>query len=75
MHFLLGSSHVALVAKNPLLNTGDERDPDSILGQEDPWRREWQPPPVFLPGESHRQRSLVGYSPWGGKELDMTETM
>ena len=33
------------------------------LGGEDPWRRAWQPPPVFLPGESHGQRSLVGYSP------------
>ena len=32
----------------------------------------WQPTPVFLPGQSHRQRSLVGYSPWGHKELDMT---
>ena len=32
-----------------------------------PWRRKWQPPPVFLPGESHGQRSLVGYSPWGHK--------
>ena len=30
-----------------------------------PWRRAWQPTPVFLPGESHGQRSLVGYSPWG----------
>ena len=35
-----------------------------------PWRREWQPSPVFFPGESQRQRSLVGYSPWGHKELD-----
>ena len=35
-----------------------------------PWRRKWQPTPVFLPGESHRQRSLAGYSPWGHKELD-----
>ena len=33
-----------------------------------PWRWEWQPTPVFLPGESHEQRSLVGYSPWGHKE-------
>ena len=32
-----------------------------------PWRRKWQPTPVFLPGESHGQRSLVGYSPWGPK--------
>ena len=43
------------------------------LGQEDPWRRAWQPTPVFLPGESHGQRSLVGYSPWGPKESDATE--
>jgi len=33
--------------------------------QKIPWRREWQPTPVFLPGESHGQRILVGYSPWG----------
>ena len=38
------------------------------------WRREWQPTPIFLPGESHGQRSsLVGYSPWGRKESDTTE--
>ena len=37
------------------------------------WRRKWQPAPVFMPGESHGQRSLVGYSPWGYKESDMTE--
>ena len=36
------------------------------------WRRAWQPTLVFLPGESHRQRSLASYSPWGRKELDMT---
>ena len=38
-----------------------------------PWRRAWQPTPVFLPGDSHGQRSLAGYSPWGRKESDMTE--
>ena len=38
-----------------------------------PWRREWQPTPVFLPGESHGRRSLVGYSPQGYKESDTTE--
>ena len=38
-----------------------------------PWRRKWQPTPVFLPGESHGQRSLVGYRPRGHKELDTTE--
>ena len=37
------------------------------------WRRKWQPTPVFLPGKSHRQRSLVGYSPWDDKGLDTTE--
>ena len=39
------------------------------------WRRKWQPTPVFLPGESHGQRSLVGYSPRGRKELDTTERL
>ena len=38
-----------------------------------PWRRKWQPTPVFLPGESHERRSLVGYGPRGRKELDTTE--
>ena len=37
------------------------------------WRRPWQPIPVFLSGEFHGQRSLVGYSPWGHKGLDTTE--
>ena len=37
-----------------------------------PWRRKRQPTPVVLPGKSHEQRSLVGYSSWGHKELDMT---
>ena len=40
-----------------------------------PCRREWQPTPVFLPGESHGQRSLVGYSPLGCKESDTTEPL
>ena len=35
-----------------------------------PWRRKWQPTPVFLLGKSHGQRSLAGYSPWGRKESD-----
>ena len=43
------------------------------LGQEDPLEKEWQPSPVFLPGEFHGQRSLAGYSPWGCKESDTTE--
>ena len=45
------------------------------LGQKIPWRRKWQPTPVFLPGESHRQRSLVGYSLWGRTELDTTKRL
>ena len=40
-----------------------------------PWRRNWQPTPVFLPGKSHGWKSLVGYSPWGRKELDTTERL
>jgi len=38
-----------------------------------PWRREWQPTPIFLPGKFHGQKSLVGYSPWGHKESATTE--
>ena len=45
------------------------------LGREDPWKRAWLPTPVFLPRESHGQRSLVGYSPWGHKESDMDERL
>ena len=40
-----------------------------------PWRRAWQPSPGFLPRESHGKRRLVGYSPWGCKELNMTEQL
>ena len=40
-----------------------------------PWRREWHPTLVFLPGEFHGQRSPLGYSPWGHKESDRTEQL
>ena len=40
-----------------------------------PWRRAWQPTPMFLPGESHGQRNLMGYSPWGCKESDRTKVI
>ena len=40
-----------------------------------PWRREWLPIPVFLPGEFQGQRRLVGYNPWGHKELDTIEQL
>ena len=45
------------------------------LGQKIPWRRKWQPTPVFLPGEFHEHRSLVCYSLWNLKELDTTELL
>ena len=44
---------------------------DSWIGKI-PWRRQWQPTPVLLPGKSHGWRSLVGYSPWGCKQSDTT---
>ena len=44
-----------------------------FLSWEDPLEKEMATTPVFLPGEFHGQRSLVGYSPWGQKESDMTE--
>ena len=39
------------------------------------WRRQWHPTLVLLPGKSHGRRSLVGYSPWGHEESDMTELL
>ena len=70
------TSQVVLGVKNLPAKAGDLRDEgfDSWVGKI-PWRREWQPTPIFLPGESHEQRSLVGYSPWGCKELDTTEAI
>ena len=65
-----------LVVNNLPDNAGDARDIGSIPASgRFPWRRTWQPTPVFLPGESHGQRSLVGYSPWGHRELDMAEQL
>ena len=52
---------------------GGAGDVGSILGGEDPLEEEMATTPVFLPGKSHRQKSLAGYSPWGHGELDMTE--
>ena len=49
--------------KNPPANAGDEETQVRTLGWEDPWRRAWLSTPVFLPGESHGQRRLVGCSP------------
>ena len=58
-------------SKESACNAGD---PGWIPGLgRSPGRREWLPTPVYLTGEIHGQRSLVGYSPWGLKESDMTE--
>ena len=66
----LWSSLVAQMVKNP---PAMQETWVRSLGWEIPWRRAWQPTPVFLPGESNRQRSLAGYSPWGHKESDTTK--
>ena len=63
------------VGKEPACNAGDARDISSIhRSGRSPWRRAWQPAPVFSPEESHGQRSLAGNSPQGHKESDTTET-
>jgi len=56
------------MVKNPQANSRDE---EFWVGKI-PWRRAWQPTPVLLPGKFHRQRSLVGYNPWGREESDTT---
>ena len=62
------------VVKNLPANAGDVGDVGSSHGSgRFPWSRKWQPTLVFLPGESHWQRNLVGYSPRALKESDMTE--
>ena len=54
--------------KNPPANAGDTGDNGfDPWVRKMPWRRKWQPTPVFLPGRSHGQRSLAGSSPWGCK--------
>ena len=67
------------VVKYPPANAGDARDTGLISGSgRSPGRspgREWQPTLVFLPGKSHGQRSLAGYSPWGREEMDTTERL
>ena len=64
-----GPSHVALVVKNPPVNAGDVRCVASIPGLGRSPEGSRQLTPVFLPGESHGQRNLVGDSPWGLREL------
>ena len=66
---------MALGVKNPPANAGNVRDSGSFHPwvRKIPWRRARQPPPVFMPGESHGQRHLADNSPWGHKESDTTE--
>ena len=65
----MGASQVTLEVKNPPANAGD------MSCRFDPWvgtirwRKKGQPTPVFLPGTSHGQRGLAGYSPWGCKRV------
>ena len=56
----------------PAMQETQETWAQSLVGKI-PWRRKWQPTPGFLPGESHGQRSLAGYSAWVHKEPDTTE--
>ena len=70
---LLGLSWVSLVAQMIKNLPAVQETEVQSLGGKMPWRREWLPTPVFLPGEFHGHRRLVGYSPWDCNELDMTE--
>ena len=62
------------MVNNPPANARDPRDTGSSpRSGRFPWKRRWQPTPVFLPGEFHGQRSPLDYSPWCRKESDMIE--
>ena len=57
------------MVKNPPVNAGDMRCGFDPWVRKMPWRRKWQPTPVFLSAESHGERSLAGYGPWGHKKV------
>ena len=65
------------MVKNPPAKARDSRDAGLIpgLGREDPLEKEMATHSIFLPGKSHGQRSLMGYSPWDHKELDTAEQL
>ena len=66
----------SLVGSEVKVSACNAGGPGSIPGSgKIPWRWKWQPTPLFLPGESHGWKSLVGYSPWGRKESNMTERL
>ena len=73
-YLLYEASQMAIVVKKPPSNAGNVRDVGSIP-QLARFLGGGQPTSVFLPGESQRQRSLTGYSPWGHKKLDTTERL
>ena len=64
----MGFSGVSVIRNLPV-NAGDMKPGFDAWVGKIPWRRVWQPTPLFLPGESHGHRSLAGYSPWEGLEL------
>ena len=67
MHiYTLKASFLAQMVKDLPANAGDQA---WYLGWEDPLEKEWQPIPGFLPGKSHEQRSLAGYSLWSSKTV------
>ena len=73
---MLGASQVALLVKNRPANRRHKRHEFDPWVRNIPWRRTQQPTPVFLlENPSHGQRSLAGYSLWGHKEFDTTETI
>ena len=70
--FLRAKDHVSFPDGSDGKESACNGKADSEVGKIS-WRREWQPTPVYGPEESHGQRSLVGCSPWGGKDSDMTK--
>ena len=65
-YYIYWASFVAQMVKNmPKV----QETPVQSLSQENPWRKEWLPTLVFLPGKSHGQRNLEGYSPWGSQRV------
>ena len=64
------------MVKNLPDNAGDSRDKDSVPGSvKSLWKRKWPPAPVFLPGQLHGQKSLVGCHTQSNTEMDMTERL
>ena len=72
--FITRASQMVLVVKNPPADAGNVRLRFNPWVRKIPWRKAWQPTPVFVPGESHRQRSLAVYSLQGHKKLGTTES-